>query len=307
MRLTSFLVTAVVAAVLAACAGRAQRAAAPSYPVTKFILSTFSDPEQAVEIVPEKFGGGYDAWNIRRDFRGLPLVLHNDRTVRVVRSIKGHAAYMANPLCQAFPTMYVNFAHERWGRVLYENFDSQRSYLLRETKALVEANCPRGVVQAINLAVFVRTPIRSLENMRYLDRYDASADGTDAGRFVYFGLITPGNDRYTLVHHDENGLERYLRTNSAYEDSMARMAAREAAERRLQTEGLGAIFKDYCTANPAACAGWAAMIIQAGSASGGSSAKSGSNEFMTCMTNCRLRAPSAQAFCQASCYEFIAR
>jgi hypothetical protein len=200
----------------------------------------------------------------------------------------------------------VNFTgHERWGRALYENFNGHRSLLLREMKALVEANCPPGSVQAINLAVFVQTYIRAYENIRYLDRYDAKAEGTDAGRFVYFGLITPGSDRYTLVHHDENGLERYMRTNQAYEGRMSRMEAREEAERRLQREGLGAIFKDYCSANPAACAGWAALILQSGGGSGGS--KSGSNEFMTCMTNCRFRAPSEQAFCQATCYEFIAR
>jgi hypothetical protein len=261
----------------------------------------------AVTIDPKKFGGGYDAWNIRMDFREKPVVLHNERTIAVVRSSRGHIAYMDEPLCQAFPTVYVNFAgHERWGRALYENFNGHRSFLLREMKALVEANCSPGSVRAINLAVFVQAYIRSFENMRYLDRYDSKLEGMNAGRFVYFGLIAPGSDRYTLIHHDENGLERYIRTNQAYEASMARMQANQEAEQRLRREGLGAIFKDYCAANPLACAGWAAVILQSGSG-GGVPSKSGSNDFMSCMNSCRFRAPSEQAFCQATCYEFIAR
>ena len=303
----SFVVAMVVALAVSACASRTQPPA-PTYPVSKFILGTASDPVQVVAIDPKKFGGGYDAWNIRNNFSGKPLALHNERTVLVVRSSRGHMAYMDAPLCQAFPTVYVHFeGHERWGRALYENLHAHRSFLLREVKALVEANCSPGSVQAIHLAVFVNTRIRSLENVRYLDRYDPKLDGTDAGRFVYFGLIVPGSDRYTLVHHDENGLERYLRTNRTYEGSFTRMQAREEAEQRLQREGLGAIFKDYCSANPAACVGWAALILQSGGGSGGSSSKSGSNDFMTCMTNCRFRAPSEQAFCQATCYEFVAR
>ena len=306
MELIKCLVSVALALALGACAAKAQRAS-PTYPVSQFILGTVAEPIQVIAIDPKKFGGGYDAWNVRSDFRGLPPALQNDRTVIVVRSSRGHHAYADAALCQAFPTVFVNFSgHERWGRVLYENFNGQRSLLLRELKALVEANCPQGSVQAINLAVFVRTYIWSRENVRYLDRYDSKFEGTDAGRFVYFGLVTPGSERYTLVHHDENGLDRYLRTNQAYEASMARMEARAEAERRLQREGLGAIFKDYCSANPAACLGWAAVIIQSGGGSSGG-ARSGSNEFMTCMTNCRFRAPAEQAFCQATCYEFIAR
>lgn len=303
MRVLTCIAVLASALFLSACANRS--APVPrTYPAPKFVHGGNGQAIQAVQIDPKAFGGGYDSWDIRNDFREKPLALHNPRTVRMI--VGGiTSGYMDQPLCQATPTLHVHFSHERWGRVMYENLFGQRTQLRRQIQALVEANCAPGVVDTVQLAVFVRARIRRLEDVRYLDRYDAIHEGADAGRYVYYGLVQPAND-YAVVHHDPNGLARYLRTNSGYEGQIARMEASREAERRLQQEGIGVIFADYCKGNPLACAGFGALILQSG---GGSSASStpGSNQFMNCMTNCRFRAPAEQAFCQATCYEFVAR
>lgn len=305
MRPLTFVALVAGALILVACANRA--APAPrTYPVSKFVYGGGGgQPIQAVQIDPKAFGGGYDSWDIRNDYREKPLALHNPRTVRAIVSATT-SGYIDQPLCQASPTIHVWFTHERWGRVMYENLFGQRSLLRRQIQTLIEANCAPGVVKTVQLAVFVKTRIRRLEDMRYLDRYDAAQEGADAGRYVYYGLVVPADD-YAVVHHDASGLARYLRTNSIYEGQLARMEANREAERRLQQEGIGVIFTDYCKANPLACAGFAAMILQAGGGGPGASSTPASSQFMTCMTNCRFRAPAEQSFCQATCYEFVAR
>ncbi len=274
---------------------RSRRSAEPVLPVSSFVLG-----DQAVRIDPNDTRVGADYWQVR-DARVIPPTLPLDGTVRVIYS--GAHAYIDQPLCQAVPTLHVYLGHERWGPVMYDNFNRQRSSLIERVRMLVEANCDPGVVETVQLALFQPTFIFSRENVRYLDRYGAEREGTQAGRYVYLGAVAV-RDGYALYHHDANGFARYLETNRASENEYARIAASRQAEEYLRQEGVGGLLRDLCVSNPLPCAGIVATALYPGGAPGGST---GSNEYQMCIAECGFRPPEQQAFCRSSCGEFVAR
>jgi hypothetical protein len=277
----------------------------PILPVSSFVLQSSPRSVEVIKIDPKNFGGGRDNWNLRNRFSQIPPRLHNNRTIGVMAT---HAAraYMDQPLCQATPVVHAHFDGFRWGKSLYENLANRRTQFLKHLKILVEANCAPGQVKAIQLAVFEPTVIHSRENARYLDQYDEKMNRKQAGRYVYYGIVTLG-ERYTLVHQDPNGLERYYRTNVALERGFERMAAINHAEDRLRKEGIGVIFMDYCSSNPLACLGLAATIAAAGGSSNSGTAGSNSQTFASCTAQCLSKPQMEQPNCRSLCYEFITR
>jgi hypothetical protein len=296
-----FLLALILAAPDAPAQRRSRRSAEPSMPVSSFVLGVRGDWTQIVRIDPNDTRVGADHWQVR-DARAIPPTLVLDRTVRAISSA-AHA-FLDAPLCRQLPTLHVYLGHERWGPVMHDNFDGQRSLLIRQVRALVEANCEPGIVETIQLALFQPTFIFTRENARYLDRYGAEHEGTQAGRYVYFGAIAVG-DGYALYHHDANGLARYLETNTAAENEYARLAASRRAEEYLRQEGIGGLLRDLCVSNPAPCAGIVATAVYPGGTGGAT--PGGSNEYQMCIAECGFRAPEQQPFCRSSCGELVAR
>ena len=303
-----FLATAAIACAPLGMTVSAQRSA--KLPISSFVLGVQDNWYQVVNIDPSDQRLGADYYRLSRGDKSLPPRLKEDRTIRVISSTA--QAYMDEPLCQRLPTLHVYLGSSRWGRILYdEDFSAHRLRLLRQIRALVDANCARGQIEAIRLAVFQPTTIFAIEDGRYLDRYGRNVEGTHAARYVYYGIVTPSqsaNEDYSLVHHDPDGLKRYLRTNQAEESSHARMDNTREAERRLRKEGMAALFKDYCDAKPASCAGLATIVAAnvLGQGSGSSSAPP-STQFRSCVDQCMFRAESQRPFCPSQCYEFVAR
>jgi hypothetical protein len=294
IRIAALLALALVlAAPEAPAQRRSRRSAEPSLPVASFVLG-----DQAVRIDPNDTRVGADYWQVR-DARVIPPALPLDGTVRAISG--GANAYVDQPLCRSVPTLHVYLGHERWGPVMYDNFNGQRSKLIQQVRALVEANCEPGVVQTVQLALFQPTFIFTRENGRYLDRYGDEREGTQAGRYVYLGAVVVA-EGYALYHDDANGLARYLATNRASEDEYARIAASRQAEEYLRQEGVGGLLRDLCASNPLPCAGIVATAVYPGGGAPG-----GSNAFQMCMAECGFRPPEQQAFCRSSCGEFVTR
>ncbi|MDN5752217.1 MAG: hypothetical protein L0H15_02910 [Nitrosospira sp.] len=248
-----------------------------------------------------------DTWKLRPRFAQVPVRLHNNRTIKVIGTHVAEA-YMDQPLCQAIPVVHARFHGFRWGKYLYEDLQATRTAFLNQLKMLIKANCAPGQVKAIQLAVFDRVAIyiHSSHNARYIDRYDEKMNGTPAGRYVYYGVVSLG-ENYTLVHQDPDGLERYYRTNRAMENRFEGITAIRHAERRLQKEGIGILFTDYCSANPLVCIGLAATIAASAGYSNSNTGGSNSQTFASCTAQCLSKPQMEQPTCRSLCYEFITR
>lgn len=289
------LIVALLACATVADARSRKKPKPPVYPVTKVVASYYR--ETRVLTLDENSRSVWFAF-----YATKPLVMHPDNTVRVIHT--HFSAYMDEPLCQAMPTMYLDLGASRWGRALYENLDGYRYRMLQDVRRLVNENCAPDTVKTIKVAGFKQGLASKHFDRQFLDHFDgemANQVGLSVARYVYFGFIDTRGE-YTLVHHDPDGLARYLRTNRNVEATAARIQAIEQAEADLRREGIGGIVKDYCQSVPEACLGILDVITR-----GGSGTSSSSPSFAQCMSACQIRGPESLGSCQSRCYEFVAK